>query len=679
MKNFLQNFKAVILDNLVQMSPYLIFSAFAIAFFAVYLPQGFSPIDDGYLLGLGHRVAQGQEIYRDFQFYRTPLSVYLQAGMIQWLGDSYTVYASKVFWAVEVTLMVGFLSLIYRRWLDALTLTVTLCATLVYSALLLSFPWYTYDGMFFAVLFGVSLLRRNFMLAGIFAGLAFLCKQSFVVIIPTLYVLWSYQRLVSGSKGFLTSDAWSKMFSGWVTPVAILSGYYLLDSRLPQFIENIYTIPSRINQFPASYIFGQDLPVVLMNSWPFIAALVVVVALIPLRKYPALVLSALVMTLCGIWWAGSALAPASLLTPALYLIGLYTLTYGAIIIRNSEPHAGRAEVLLFLALAMTMVYASSFNYSGIILSHIGGVFGLPALVVSLTWLYRRRQIKKRLQPDEEVVFVAPPAPERQALPQPVELAPMTPKGQTKIKISLSGWITQHDHFQPVAFAAIALVAALITHHNFPYNADSRAELTAEFSSPKLQGVYGSAEQVALIDGLVEYVSSNSAGDDRLFVFPALTSLNYLTNRPAWGITHWHYPAEYDMELAQKTVLMLEQDPPEIVALQWNTGLAKSAQGGGNLKISSEKAELIQSALLATFYVVDTVGPCYMLSSQEPVFESGPDNGIIDTISPNIVDSLYSLDSLNSLDSLEYSSRAEGAEQIQPTQPVQPVEDESVDE
>lgn len=669
MKSFLTRIRNGVHENLVQASPYVVFVAFACAFFAVYLPQGFSPIDDGYLLGLGHRVAQGQEIYRDFHFYHTPLSVYLQAGMIHWLGESYTVFASKVFWAIELTLMVGLLSLIYRRWLDALTLSVTLCATLVYSALLLSFPWFTYDGMFFAVLFGISLMRRSFILAGIFAGLAFLCTQSFMVMIPALYLIWSYQRLVSGSKAFLTSDAWSKLFSGWMTPVAVLSGYYLLDSRLPQFIENIYTIPARINELPASYIFGQDLPNIILNSWPFIAALVVVAALIPLRKYPALVLTALAVTICGISWVGGSIAPASLLTPALYIIGLYTLTYGAIIIRKSEPHAARAEVLLFLALAMTMVYVSSFNYSGIILSQIGGVFGLPALVVSLSWLYRRRQIKKRLQTDEEVVFVAPPALERQALPQPVEAAPMTPKGQTKIKISFSGWITQHDHFQATAFASIVLVAVLVTHHNMPYNADSRAELTTEYNSPKLRGVYGSADQVKSIDSLIEYVSSNSSTDDRLFVFPDLTSMNYLTNRPAWGVTHWHYPAEYDIDIARKTAALLKDNPPELVVLRRSAGLAWDGEAGEGAKPGSEKAQLIQNALLENYHIVDSVGLCYILSPGAPA----ADTGAFESYPVNIIDSLYSFDPLNSLDSLEYSSRADGV------QPAPEVEDESVNE
>ena len=62
--------------------PYAIFVILVVIYNYFFLGQGFNGTDEGYLLSLGQRIVDGDRPYLDFYFLRTPLSIYVQAGLI---------------------------------------------------------------------------------------------------------------------------------------------------------------------------------------------------------------------------------------------------------------------------------------------------------------------------------------------------------------------------------------------------------------------------------------------------------------------------------------------------------------------------------------------------------------------------------------------------------------------
>ena len=132
--------------------PYAAFALLVFAYSYFTLGHGFNATDEGYLLSLGARVANGEAPYTDFSFFRTPLSVYIQSGLIKLFGDSYTVLASRIVWTAQMFLVMLMMSVFYRRFVKPWELLLLLTATFTVSTLLMIFPWYNYDALFFAVL-----------------------------------------------------------------------------------------------------------------------------------------------------------------------------------------------------------------------------------------------------------------------------------------------------------------------------------------------------------------------------------------------------------------------------------------------------------------------------------------------------------------------------------------------
>lgn len=561
----------------------MVFLLFALSFFWYYLPQGFAPVDDGYMVGLGHRIASGQDIYRDFYFFRTPLSPYIQAGLISLFGSAYTILWSKVYWALQLFGSVLLLSLVYRSWLNSLTLTLTLCATLVYSALLFAFPWYSYDGMFFAALFAVLVMRKRYLLAGVGAGMAFLAKQGFIVIVPVFLLVWIVSRILGRSTLRPLFQVGKNLALGWVLPLWTLSIYYYLDDRLSLFLENVFLLPGQINDLSFGFMIYQDLPAVWIQTWVLFIPLFLALA-IRFKWWPG----SLALVCLAVWyWAAYSSNHSSLpltLTAFSYLFLLFAVVSSSLRSRMTEgsgSDSDRAESRrMFWGLAIALTYAAGFSYDGWIFSYVAGVISIPAVVVALGFLGQFSQ-----------------------------------KDETAIENADSPWsrfVERGARWQQAVFASIVLASALVVHHNYPYLSETRAELSVPFQTPGLAGIVGRESQVAAIDSLMSYVRENTGASERIFVFPDHTSLNVLTDRPAWGLTHWHYKAEYDLEIAERTVALLQSDPPDLVILQTHVSHDPYQKRIEFAYLDSEKEKLIVAAIHQDFVEVDTVGFCHIL-------------------------------------------------------------------
>ncbi len=491
---------------------YLIFSAFALAYFWYYLPQGFSIFDDAYLAGLGQRIANGQHIYTDFYYLRTPLSPLIQSIWIRALGDNYTVLVSRIIWAVQLYTTIVIFSLVYRKWLYAVTLTVTLCATLVYSSLLFAFPWYTYDGMFFTALFVFCVFRRRMILAGMFAALAFLCKQGFIALLP-LYLLFELLNAGITRQGFRRRLRDVLLSVGAFVTVTVLA-VTLLGASFPQIWRNVFTLPQRINDLPLTFLMYQDLPETVRVAWlPALALFVILIA--PLK-------SAVKAIALGLWlivvWSGLT-QTADILPRTVTLVTFATLALFILrnwkTLRRSEVEEEISLALQVAALALVTLYTAGFNYNGWIFSYIGGALSLPVLIVFATDVSVDRR-------DTTLSAVT------------VSLALLTP--------------------------------ALFVHHQFPYKSSPRAELTVPFTASRLAGLQADSSTVANLDSLTACVEGMTPANATLLAFPDPASLNYLTGRRAWGPIQWYYPREFDSALAQEVMDSLYSSPPDLVVL-----------------------------------------------------------------------------------------------------------------
>lgn len=158
-------------------------------------PVGLGDTDQGYLLGLGWRIFQGERLYLDIDYVRPPLSPWLHSlwfhmgkGWDLWAGrmSMYLALAAAVIWQA------GFLrkEMPDRPLPAALTVLALLLALHNFPAM----PWHTIDGIFFASLglWGISRSLRGWQLLGwLSICAAVLTKQSFAPMLPlALAWLW---------------------------------------------------------------------------------------------------------------------------------------------------------------------------------------------------------------------------------------------------------------------------------------------------------------------------------------------------------------------------------------------------------------------------------------------------------------------------------------------------------
>lgn len=165
-----------------------------LAYLVLYTPYGMDTTDFGYFYGYAWRILEGQMPYRDFSYIKPALPLYWHAFWLWLTPENLGVLAGKAgFWATMLAASwcaAAFLGRIFR--LNALDLPLPLLATCGFVWGVHSFPhmpWHTADGVFFAgsaLLAGVSGWP---FLAGLFAGSAMLCKQSFLLVPPAVVAL----------------------------------------------------------------------------------------------------------------------------------------------------------------------------------------------------------------------------------------------------------------------------------------------------------------------------------------------------------------------------------------------------------------------------------------------------------------------------------------------------------
>src|SRR5437588_3652836 len=165
--------------------------------------MGFTPTDEGFTLAYSRRILDGQVPHRDFIIIRPFVSPLIHVPFV-WLGGASTFWLSRLF----VWFQLASISLLWVLIIDRLTQR-SLKGVQLFSIALLCFAvtilfkhvtyWHTIDGLFFAAIaFTCTITRspRTKMIGYLLIGVAPLCKQSFVFLIPlSLLILNDWRRV----------------------------------------------------------------------------------------------------------------------------------------------------------------------------------------------------------------------------------------------------------------------------------------------------------------------------------------------------------------------------------------------------------------------------------------------------------------------------------------------------
>ena len=233
-------------------------AAYALAIFLIglgyrlsFVYQGWAATDEGWLQAMGARIAAGQVPYRDFDYVFPPLTSYKEAALHLLLGGSWTVFASRTLFSVEVALasVLGFL--ILRRFVSDRAAFLATLPTIFFTVIVLAFTSYTIDAQFMALLSialmvhageGVRFQRALAAGAGIAAVLAVMAKQPYLAFIPAIpFAALAGAWLRRGSREPVhpavraLQVGWGWYLAGCAATAALIVAYFAAAGALGQF------------------------------------------------------------------------------------------------------------------------------------------------------------------------------------------------------------------------------------------------------------------------------------------------------------------------------------------------------------------------------------------------------------------------------------------------------------
>jgi len=493
--------------------PYLGYLLFVTAYSLLYLADGFNGTDEGYLQSLAMRILGGELPYTDFYFLRPPLSLYMQAGLIRVFGDQYTILAARWFWTGEMALLVIMLSSVYRRHVTSIELFIMLVASWIVSTLLIAFPWYSYDAVFFAVVALVMIHRHWFVAAGLAIMLAGMCKQNYLMTLPALIFVSVLIRWWKKPCAMTMRQTGAVVIGFVVAAVGYLWYCHALGSGVYAFFLNVFALPRLTSEIGTTFAIFQDNPTGLLISLPTIAMVVLLVFFGGRHRnvgYAAL--------LCGLVAVGLSFWDHRWFIYQLVFLN-YTLLF-AMIVRcligsrtADQPLTHRLMPVAVMALLIQ--YLAGFNYSGLVFSYMGAA---PGLMIG--YLMIRETCR-----------------------------------------------SEHRRMMCTALLLVMIGIGVFHKYDFVARDAGRSQLDTEFATPKLAGVYSTERNVNQVDGLVAAVEKYTEPGDDILVFPDFPLLYYLTGRKNPTRVGWYALREFNLEMLDESIAALQSHPPKLIMLQ----------------------------------------------------------------------------------------------------------------
>jgi len=178
-----------------------------LAYLVLYTPYGMDSTDFGYFYGYAWRILEGQVPYRDFYYIKPALPLYWHAFWLWITPERWEVLGGKAGFVAAMLatswLVTASLNKVFN--LERMGLPAALLATCGFVWGVHSFPhmpWHTVDGILFAAGSIWCAVSGRPAVAGLLAGCAMLCKQSFLLVpLAVVALAWLYSgRWKSGAK-----------------------------------------------------------------------------------------------------------------------------------------------------------------------------------------------------------------------------------------------------------------------------------------------------------------------------------------------------------------------------------------------------------------------------------------------------------------------------------------------
>jgi hypothetical protein len=525
--------------------------------------QGWAATDEGWLQAMGARIAAGQVPYRDFDYVFPPLTSYKEAALHLLLGGSWTVFASRTLFSVEVALasVLGFL--ILRRFVSERAAFLATLPTIFFTVIVLAFTSYTIDAQFMALLSialmvyageGMRFRRALAAGAGVAAVLAVMAKQPYVAFIPAIpfaAVAGAWLRRGSGEPVHPAVRAlqvgWGWYLAGCAATAALIVAYFAAAGALGQFGYEAFLLGSLGHPVSRRFLIIQDLPEYLTRYDALVPALMAVIAVLLAFRIARAYEVARTLLLAGMLAFVLVLTlrhppPPSrpLVTIVAYgvlvSIGLVALVTtvaleGPWLRNNPTAQALRARLfppeLVFLALFMQ--WLTQFHYDGLVFWYEGAFLSVPVVLLFVHAL-SRVDLPLRHSPSLRLSIGTP----------------------ALASLLLGAWL---------AIGGFGVVQQRV------YEDAQRSQLTADFSTPALRGIKAYPVTQQRVDALVAEIDSRTKAGDPIFFLPDFGLLYEATGRRNPTRLDWYNESFLTPAITDRVLSDLQRDPPKVVFLQ----------------------------------------------------------------------------------------------------------------
>jgi hypothetical protein len=124
----------------------------------------------------------------------------------------------------------------------------------------------------------------------------------------------------------------------------------------------------------------------------------------------------------------------------------------------------------------------------------------------------------------------------------------------------------------LVFVVGMLIVASYHKTKFVYRDDSKSNLIAQFTHPKLRGIKSTPRNVSQIEGLIAATDKYTDEDDFVIIFPDIPIFYYLADRRNPGPIDWYYRYEFNLEMLEMAQKQIDKNRPQLIIIQkYNEG------------------------------------------------------------------------------------------------------------
>ena len=528
-----------------------------------FVDQGWAATDEGWLQAMGARIAAGQVPYRDFDYVFPPLTSYKEAALHLLLGDSWTVFASRTLFSIEVALASVLAFLILRRFVSDRAAFLATLPTIFFTVIVLAFTSYTIDAQLMALLSialmvyaadGVRFRRALAAGAGVAAVLAVMAKQPYLAFIPAIpfaALAGAWLRSGSGEPVHPAVRAlqvgWMWYLAGCAAAAALILACFAAAGALGQFGYEAFLLGSQGHPVSRRFLLIQDLPEYLTRYDALVPALMALIAVLLAFRIARVYEVARTLLLAGILAFVLVLTLRHPPPPSrpfvtivaygvLVSIGLVALATtvaleGPWLRNNPTAQALRSRLfppeLVFLALFLQ--WLAQFHYDGLVFWYEGAFLSVPVVLL--------------------FVHALSPVALQVRRPASLRLSVGTP---ALASFLLGVWL---------AIGGFGVVQQRV------YEDAQRSQLTADFSTPALHGIKAYPLTQQRVDALVAEVESRTKAGDPIFFLPDFGLLYEATGRRNPTRLDWYNEGFLTPAITDRVLSDLQRDPPKVVFLQ----------------------------------------------------------------------------------------------------------------